>query len=143
MEFFGIEKSMFDEEMSDVITVSLTMIDYDWSTYTLKMRFRLKNGVTLFLEEEYSAFDTSDYTLKKIEDDTITETKFGASSSWATRHIKQNLNRHSEVFDKAEWFISDIDLFIDQYNEIVDLLNVTEQNAPKTKTYTKGENDND
>jgi len=143
MEFYSIDKNMLDNEVGDTVCVILTMDDYDWATYNLKMHFRIKDGAILVLEEEYSAFDTADYKLKRIEGDTITETKFSATSEWATRHIKQNLNRHLDVFDKAEWFIGDTDLFIDQYNDIIALLCVAEQNAPQTKTYTKGENDND
>lgn len=143
MDFYGIDKNMIDDTASDCVSVNLTMTDYDWMTYHLKMRFILKDGTTHNVEEEYFGFDTADYTLRIIEGDTVSEVKFCATSEWVKRHIKEHLSAHLDTMDGTECFINDTETFIEEYNEIVALLSIARQNAPKEKTYKRGEKAND
>ena len=138
MDFYGISKEDLDMERTDYIATKLTVDDYDWILYELEIAFKLKGGVSLYLKEEFRGFVTdSYYTLRYTKGDDVTEVTFGTNSDVAEKHIKQNMQKHLDLWDKDAWFINQTDFIIDQYNEVCGLLRMAKEHVPKEKTYKR------
>ena len=138
-DFYGISISEIDMNACDCVDIQLTLNDYDWACYTLKMQFKLTDKTVLISEEEFDGFKTSRYVLKRINGDDVEEVEFSGKSDYAERHIKKNMERHLQVLDEDEWYINDIESLIEQYNEVCHLLQIVKEQAPKERTYKRGE----
>lgn len=124
-----------DDDFTDC---KVSLSDYGWSTYTIKIQLALKDNTFVIVEEEYTLFNTSDFKLKHIEGDTVEELTFVGDSDWVIRHLTQQFESHIKNFESDEC-PTNTELCLNQYNEIVDLYRIVEANLPKRRTYLKGE----